>query len=397
MKKILLPILLVVLCSLTLAQTKVEVKAQIRPRLEVDGKDFNSDTDASTFTAMRTRLGVKFTNGNIIGFIQAQDTRIWGTEPSTLSSTSNLDLHQAYVIIKGLGCGKWDVKIGRMEAAYGPQRLVGSVGWHNVGRSFDGAVLKLNGCKFSFDLFGYQEVENMAFGDNTDQYFAGFYGNWAVSKKYKIQPFVLWERAIQKTLSRFTTGLYVKGKAGALSHELEFAYQAGDNNGLDVSAMMAAANFNFTFKGKAKPTLSAGIDYLTGDDNPGDDEYKVFSTLYATNHKYYGFMDYFLNIPTHTMGLGLTDIHGKFSVMPSKKLALKAAFHVFSSTEDYTLNSGSTSNSFGSELDITCVYKYNKNLTVQGGFSFFNPGDIFEETKGKDNAYWAYLMTVVNF
>jgi len=397
MKKILLPILIVVLSSLTLAQTKVEVKAQIRPRLEVDGKDFNSETDASTFTAMRTRLGVKFTNGNIIGFIQAQDTRIWGTEPSTLSSTSNLDLHQAYVIIKSLGCGKWDLKIGRMEAAYGPQRLIGSVGWHNVGRSFDGAVAKFKGKKFGFDLFGYQEIENMAFGDNRDKYFAGIYGNWKASKKYTIQPFVLWERAIQKKLSRFTTGLYVKGKTGALSHELEFAYQAGNINGLDVSAMMAATNFNFTFKGKVKPTLSAGIDYLSGDDNPTDNKYKVFNTLYATNHKYYGFMDYFLNIPDNTMGLGLIDIHAKFSIMPRKKFSIKAAMHIFRSAKKFKLKSGSTSNSFGTEIDITCVYKYRKNLIFQGGFSFFATGDIFKEKKGKDTAYWAYLMTLVNF
>ena len=44
-----------------------------------------------------------------------------------------------------------------------------------------------------------------------------------------------------------------------------------------------------------------------------DKKYNVFNTLYATNHKYYGFMDYFIDIPRHTYGLGLIDIHAKAS------------------------------------------------------------------------------------
>jgi len=62
------------------------------------------------------------------------------------------------------------------------------------------------------------------------------------------------------------------------------------------------------------PVLSAGVDYLSGDDGEDETKYKVFNTLYATNHKFYGFMDYFLNLPVHTYGKGLMDMHGKLNL-----------------------------------------------------------------------------------
>ena len=54
---------------------------------------------------------------------------------------------------------------------------------------------------------------------------------------------------------------------------------------------MFALNFKYSFKSPVKPAIGVGIDYLSGDDGQDADKYKVFNTLYATNHKYYGFMD----------------------------------------------------------------------------------------------------------
>ncbi len=69
---------------------------------------------------------------------------------------------------------------------------------------------------------------------------------------------------------------------------------------------MFALNIKYKFDSPVKPTIGVGIDYLSGDDGT-DDDYNVFNTLYATNHKYYGFMDYFINLPNDTYGKGLMD------------------------------------------------------------------------------------------
>jgi hypothetical protein len=112
-------------------------------------------------------------------------------------------------------------------------------------------------------------------------------------------------------------------------------------------------------------------------------------------------MDYFINIPTHTFGLGLTDIHAKAAVSPTDKFKAALAFHLFNSSEDfsYTTSDSPTvksSTNFGSEIDLTLIYSYNTAVKFQGGFSLFSPGEIFKQTKGEDTATWSYLMAIVN-
>jgi hypothetical protein len=91
----------------------------------------------------RVRLNAAFQPADkIYTFIQLQDSRERGFEPSTLADTHNVDLHQAYVQVNDLFIDKLTFKIGRMELSYAGQRLIGAVDWHNVGRSFDGEVLR---------------------------------------------------------------------------------------------------------------------------------------------------------------------------------------------------------------------------------------------------------------
>ncbi len=384
-------------------EKKLDVKAQVRVRSQVDGRDFNSDTDLFGFTELRTRLGVNLNpEEGYRGFIQIQDSRIFGTEPNTLTDTKNVDLHQAYIYVDNIFGIPVDSKIGRMEVVYGNQRLIGAVGWHNVGRTFDGGILKIKSEKVKVDLFGFQVNERLFTGDSLDNALYGAWGKITASKDHTIQPFLIYESQMKTdNLDRFTLGIQVNGKAGKFFHETEFAYQLGTINATtpdqDIKALMAAINIGYKFDGKLKPVLSAGIDYLSGDDALGDDEYKVFNTLYATNHKFYGYMDYFLNIPNHTFGLGLTDIHAKIGLTFSEKISGGLNLHFFKSSEDVVFRGGNTSSSFGTEADLTIKYKSSKSLMVQGGLSIFSPREIFEEARGEDTSLWAYFMTVFNF
>lgn len=54
--------------------------------------------------------------------------------------------------------------------------------------------------------------------------------------------------------------------------------------------------------------MTLWYDHLSGDDDPSDGTVRVFDTLFATNHKFYGLADYFLNIPVQTVGRGLQDL-----------------------------------------------------------------------------------------
>ncbi|MBM4170917.1 MAG: hypothetical protein FJ214_03495 [Ignavibacteria bacterium] len=404
MKKNFLLILtiLTITTALSFAQETFKLSAQVRPRFEFDKKGFNNNFKAKTYTSLRTRLGVSFMPlKDVSGFIQVQDSRVFGEVANTLSNFKNVDLHQAYFKIENLFALPIDLKIGRMELAYGPERLIGAVNWSNVGRSFEGAVLTINGEKFKADIFDLQEFERFNYGDSLDQQILGIYTDLVLIKAYKIQPFIIWQRGVPTDLlNRFTLGFYVKGDLDQLTHETEFAYQLGEitSSGIkqDVNAYMFAFNANYNFESTAQPSLGVGIDYISGDETPTDKKYKSFNTLYATGHKYFGYMDYFINLPIDTYGLGVTDLIGRFSISPVEKLRASAHFHIFLANGNYKLKTGSTSKEFGSELDLLLNYKYNSNVTFEGGFSFFSPGEIFKERRGKDIATWVYLMAVVN-
>lgn len=380
------------------AQSGVDITAQIRPRYQIDNKDFNSNLSSVNFSELRTRLGLSFAPiENVTGFVQLQDSRIYGTEPNTLTGIDNIDLHQAYFNINKLFSLPLNLKLGRMELSYGPQRLIGAVGWHNVGRSFDGGILQLVTEKLDVDLFSAKITENFEPGDTNDFSIIGAYGNIKISEKYKIQPFVIGEILSGTNLNRYTLGLYINGNVGNLSHEIEGAYQLGSmSKEVDISAFMFALNLNYTFNSKVKPVIGLGLDYLSGDDGQDSENYKVFNTLYATNHKYYGFMDYFINIPANTYNLGLMDTHIKAELSPFEKFSAALVLHLFNANADFILEGGKTSTSFGSEIDLTINYNYNSAVKFHGGFSFFSPGDIFKQIKGEDTSTWAYLMAVVN-
>jgi len=401
MKKLILlfTIILFSISSLLLAQDKLKVTAQIRPRLQVDNKDFNSNTGANSFTELRSRLGVNFkASKELSGFVQIQDSRLFGSEPNTLSDTKNLDLHQAYFNIKEIFKLPFNLKIGRMELSYGSQRLIGAVGWHSVGRSFDGSVLKLVTKSIDVDFIGAKTNESGLTSDTLDNFLFSVYGNLKVIDGYKIEPFIIGETRVHDNFNRITIGLFAgDGNKVGFSNELDAAYQFGTQMlDVNIAAYMAAYNLKFTFNTKAKPMIGAGVAYLSGDDGEDAANYKVFNTLYATNHKFYGYMDYFLNIPRDTYGKGLLDIHGKASIIPFSKFTIALAYHLFNSSVDYTLINGNSSTSFGSEIDITLAYGYNDLVKFVGGISYFTPGDIFKEKRGEDSSAWTYLMAIVN-
>lgn len=389
---------LLFISTYTIAQTTVDLSGQVRPRLQMNDKDFNSNSGMNTFTELRTRLGVKFNpTDDVSGFIQIQDSRLYGSEASTMADMKNIDLHQGYFAIKNIFKLPLDLQAGRMELIFANQRLLGSVGWHNVGRSFDGGILNLKTKKATIGFVTVRANESGIVDDSSDFHISAILGNLKLVENMKIQPFLISEMLSRQDFSRYTFGVYLAGKIGRLSHEIEGAYQIGAQSAdVDIAAYMFALNLKYGFNSTIKPTIGFGVDYLSGDDGEDATKYQVFSTLYATNHKFYGFMDYFLNIPVHTYGKGLMDIHGKVSIAPCDKSVISVAFHMFNANADYTLTDGNTSTAFGSEIDITVVHKYNKAVKFVGGFSMFSPGDIFKQTKGEDAANWAYIMAIVN-
>ena len=415
MKKLIFGILLFTYFTALSADNDWNFTGQIQLRSEIDGRDFFDKSRALNYTSMRTRLSV--TNNffeNLNFFVQIQDSRIFGSVPNTLSSINNLDIHQANVTIKEPLGIPISVKAGRFELNYGTQRFIGPVGWHYVGRSFDGAVLNYNP-GVNIDVFalttynGQKYIANPVpalypdtlLPSNTSSIY-GFWSKKDFEKSHVFDLFGYYEINRLKTLngnpalSLGTLGLNYNGIFGNFSTIFEAAYQIGSMSNLDVSAYLVSLQGNYK---AGSFSFGAGADILSGTEPDETKKYNTFAVSYGTNHKFYGYMDYFINIPLNTNQLGLRDFYALAKWIPvDTDFNFGADFHMFTSDKKF---SGDKS-SFGNEIDLTVNYKVNKGTTITWGGSVFMPGELMklmfstQKNTKEDTAFWTYLMIQAN-
>lgn len=407
--------LLLLLAPTAWAQTPSPVTfgGQIRGRSEVDARDFDSDTFPADVHLLRTRLNVSVEpEDRVEAFVQIQDSRRFGAGDPTLArgtmdpSAGQLDVHQAYFKVSGLFGTPLSLKAGRQELAYGNQRLIGTVGWSNVGRTFDAGVLVYEGRRASVDIFAARLVGTPVEGAGSQNLF-GLYSTWQVAKEQTLDLFALLDNNTNEIsgkdgtpvdrLVRFTPGFMLRGTLSPFSYRLEAAYQTGKKavsdgaERLEIGASLLSAYASYTVGTAREVTFGAGYTRLSGDEAPGDDVLGRFNTLFATNHKFYGFMDYF---PAASVS-GLQDVHVKTSVGLSEQVTLAADFHHFAraeTTPDRPLRT------LGEELDLTAIYRFAEPVTFGIGLSGFLPGDAMEAVQGSSEpAYWGYLTSVINF
>lgn len=415
MKRFLLSTLLLLGAGHAHAQI-VTVNGEVRHRSEYDDKGLLETREAYLFHLLRTRLGVTARpSEHVSAFVQIQDARQFGEEDFFLSagtldgSADQLDLHQGYLGVDVPGIDGLHARVGRQELAYGNQRVVGAVGWSNVGRTFDGAVLKLDQARVSADLFAMQltAIDEMPGSHNL----FGLYTSWEVNDDHAVDVFALLDNitlevaagpdAGSDALTRFTPGLRAHGSPGAFDYALEAIYQTGNQQTIvgnpltSISAYLLAADVGY----KAGSTrFGAGYTRLSGDDNPADGTSHTFDTLFATNHKFYGFMDYFPRLSTPD---GLQDVSLSVTSAISRSLRVRLDGRQFLATE----RSPGVSTSFGQEIDLVLSYdgQFGRGSRALDGFklsagaSMFIPGDRLEQTLGTDPTWWLYLTSMVSF
>jgi len=113
-------------------------------------------------------------------------------------------------------------------------------------------------------------------------------------------------------------------------------------------------------------------------------------------------MDYFINVPGNTMGLGLNDFYLMSFYKPKdSKWGFSAILHNFMSNQSANILVGentSEENIFGQEIDLTVKYAFIKGTTLVWGGSLFFPGNLMKYMfqPREDMAYWTYVMLTAN-
>ena len=396
----------VVASSASYAEKEIVWGGQIRPRYEFRDPYANN---YDSFTSMRVRTQmVASLESDVDLMIQLQDVRLWGEEKNTLTdySADKFDLHQGYVHLKKLGDGDHSLKIGRQMVALGGQRLIGAVEWTQQGRVFDGLQLLLAPSWGQVNLTAIQVAESDSTSGHftDDAYLTGAYATLDQLPSGSLDLYALYNRDgdEEKETDQVTMGARLAGKKMGYSYRFEGSFQTGQrffqDRVQDVSAFMFGGRIGGSLGGL---DLTLWYDYLSGDDDLDDDKTKVFDTLFATNHKFYGYADLFLNIPVHTGGLGLQDLALKAALPLSDQVSLGIHGHSFLTAQKGDLESSH----LGEEVDVTLTYKYRPGFTVVAGVSQVMADDSMKSvTRYKNsiddwdgNMTFAYLMTNTTF
>ena len=164
------------------------------------------------------------------------------------------------------------------------------------------------------------------------------------------------------------------------------------------------------------PRLGLEYSFASGDSDPTDGKHETFENLFPTNHKFYGYMDFFSLQNLHDVRIMLT-------AKPTPRLSLALEGHLFWLADDrdslyavngtprggltstagtgYGLNS-SYSKFVGGEIDFIAGYSLTKFASLEAGFGHFFTGGYVNSTfsavaGGSTSANWFYLQTTVTF
>ncbi|MCB9474838.1 MAG: alginate export family protein [Candidatus Delongbacteria bacterium] len=380
--------------------TELKFDGQVRYRSEFSNYSFDSNVDSYGMSALRTRIGFSAapTEGLAI-YVQAQDSRTMGGNGTsgTLVNDMNFGIHQSYLswdcrLISGL-----NLLAGRFEMPKADERFFGSVGWSNVGRSFDGYVLGYETPFTMVQFYGIKVVEN--FTANQDVTVWGLYFNNLFDKRvdlfYNNDDFG--QNAAEETNVRSTIGLHYDNAGaeyfdGKLGVNFNFGMQMGSNEwggtAMDYAGQLIGLDATWALDMGFLNKVGFGYEMQSGDDS-ADNSMDAWQNLYPTAHKFNGYMDLVNTGPN-----GLNDIQVNFWGSIADFVNYKLDYHMFSAAADYS-NGTTMDTAIGSEIDLTLSKKFD-NFTINAGYSMFTADDHFAGNPN-DGMNWMYLQLTAGF
>ncbi len=414
MRQIKFPSVIFILCLFSLSASsqtdyfKISGQYRARPEMRHGYKTLTPDTaNAAFFIAQRARLIFDYKKGNLMAYTSIQDIRTWGDEEQS-KDIPGLSVNELWIQLSLKN--NFSVKLGRQELVYDDQRLLGNADWSNATRSHDALLLKYinQEKKFYWHLgAAFNQNGEPLFGTdyNLKNYkFLGFYWvkkefeNSSLSALAIVNGLNSTVPTSKKVKASFTVGPLYNFQNKNFKAILGGYYQAGKTeNNLLLSAYMLNAYGELHNK---KIFAGIGLDYLSGSsDNTSSNRSQSFSTLYATNHKFYGYMDYFINIPADTKQRGLIDPYLRIGITPYKNFKTTIDLHHFYLANENNSGAAKTGKRLGDEVDLVLEYQASSIINLQLGYSMMFATKNMELIKGGNkNNYngWAFVMLKIS-
>jgi hypothetical protein len=269
---------------------------------------------------------------------------------------------------------------------------VGAVDWTQQARALDGLRTRIRLGPNLIDLFGFR-VDERAASVARDGALLGTYATLGAGGARSLDLYGLYNRQGEGVgTDQGTVGARLVG-AGSVAYRAEAAYQFGGRDGREVTAFLLGGRLGTALAG-GRLGLTLWYDYLSGSATPAEGKVRVFDTLLATNHKYYGFADLFTDIPAHTAGRGLQDLALKTSYRVSDDVALGVDLHSFRLARAAGLSTGR----LGEEVDLTARWRLSRNFELTGGVSRIFAGEALRALGRLEGSQtFTYLMLNTTF
>ena len=328
------------------------------------------------FTLQRMRLSFDMDiNKNVLARVMFQDVRTFG-ESGITDNDARTDVQEGYVQLRNLGdinpwLSNFQLRIGRWQQGYGNHRVIGTLGWANQSRSYDGAKIMYKKGNFNVDVFAWQISENVTGGvsgstgitggpDSSikDTVLYGFYSQYEFGGALKgnvIEPYLVAKAEstdedvtnatkTPESETRYTWGLRAAGKNIALfedtfmsgfDYTVEPNYQSGSarytpanqsqltNSKENIDAWAIHAEAGYTFKNLPwTPRIGYAYSFASGDDSFDQGSQQTYKQVSPTQHAHNGYMDV-------TSWQNIIDHQLHFNVKPTKKLVVDVKAHFF--------------------------------------------------------------------
>lgn len=382
-----------------------------------DNADFlTAKPDLSIGFEQRARLSVRASAFERVGvFIELQDVRAWGSEPSTTTLAADAALHQGFVDVKAAPF--LDLRVGRQELSYGEERLIGSLDWSQTARAFDGIFVRVTASPtVTIDAFGMllrakttliAESGGTRF-QTSGSYFTGLYarGRWA---RIGADLYALGSLEDPSTAAtgflpnnnRLTIGARALTTVSHLALVGEGAFQTGTALNDTVLAGAFAGKATWVFAVAGAPYVMAEFSGASGGESASDSTNSTFNQLFPTGHTHLGYMDFvgWQNVVAVRGSIGFRpgnahvwlDVH-HFSAWSPKDAWYAANGSVFIAADPLRTNGNR-----GTEVDLSATVSLWANLSMAGGFGLFLPergawaaaGSSIG--KGTNAATWGFL------
>ena len=410
MKKHLLTLAL--LCASIASFAQMSLKGEVRPRTELyNGNNTglaSKDQRFGVATQQRSRLYFGYDSDNLKIMFSPQFIHFWGQKPQAFDLLGdgaptgpepNFTIFEAYAQYKF--SDMYSLKTGRQAISYGDERWFGALGWAASGRAHDAFVNKLSFGDVKLDVgLALNQTKHVNAYDSA--------ANANIRAGYKSLQYAwltapLGDLTIDAMITNYIPVSALKGSPDYKNVTTFAILPTFKTEDLIVNASVygqlneANAGYGYlvatdvTYKGAGIP-LTFGLDVVSGaasDDKASNSWLQPF----GTNHKFYGFMDFFYVGENVKGDKGLTDIYAKAVIKTGEKTKFIVMPHLMKST---LAPEGIESDGFyGTEIDLVYSYQVAADVNFTFGYSKMFATSymetLYKGDKGAGNQ-WAWMQ-----